>query len=164
MWTELLFGDPTLKRERGRRCLPEDVRKTIRFDVQASLGRQSVSKPGPVIQERGFATFGPVVDCIERQRRIRQHAPLQGEVTVPGPLVGQLLQISSQTRIPERLFSLDPPIEEGVPLFQVRLIGRTDPLVATMLNEQPLVRLVMWAEFRPIHGNRRAQPILGEGA
>jgi hypothetical protein len=36
-------------------------------------------------------------------------------------------------------FSLDPSIEENVPLFHVRLIGRIDPLVASMLDEEPLV-------------------------
>lgn len=66
MRAEFLFGDPSLKRERARRRLPEDVRKPIRFDVQASLGGQSVSEPGPVIQERGFASLGPVVDRIEQ--------------------------------------------------------------------------------------------------
>ncbi len=91
MRAELPFGNPTLKRERACRRLPEDVRKPIRFDVQASLGGQSVSEPSPVIQERGFTTFGPVVDGIERKCRIRQHTPLHGEVAVPGPLVGQLL-------------------------------------------------------------------------
>ena len=93
---ELPFGDATLKGERARRRLPEVVRKPIRFDVQASLGGQSVSEPGPVVQERSFTTFGPVVDGIERKRRLRQHAPLQSEVAVPGPLVGQLLEISAQ--------------------------------------------------------------------
>ena len=43
------------------------MRKPIRFDVQASLGGQSVSEPGPVIQERRFTTLGSVVDRIEGQ-------------------------------------------------------------------------------------------------
>lgn len=136
MRAELPFRDPTLKRERARRRLPEAVRKAVRFDVQASLGGQSVSEPGPVIQDGGFTTFGPVVDGIERQRGIRQHSPLQGEVAVPGPLVGRL-SISFQTRIPECPFLLDSPIEEDVPLFDVGLIGRTDPLIAAMLGEEP---------------------------
>lgn len=72
MRAELPFGGPTLKRERARRRLSEDVRKVGRFDVQASLGGQSVSEPGPVIQYCGFTTFGPIVDGIERQRHARQ--------------------------------------------------------------------------------------------
>ena len=122
------------------RRLPEDVRKAVRFDVQASLTGESVGEPGPVIQDGGFTPFGPVVDGVERQRRIRQHLPLQGDVAVPGPLVGRPLSISLfQARTPERLFSLDPPIEEDMSLFDVRLISRTDPLVAAMLDEEPLV-------------------------
>lgn len=65
---------------------------------------------------------------------------------MPSPLVGQLLEILFHTRIPERLFLLDSPIEEELSLFHVRLIGRTDPLVAPMLDEEPVVGLVMWAQ------------------
>ena len=90
---------------------------------QACPGGQSVGEPSPVIQDGGFTTLGPVVDGVERERRIGQHPPLQVDIAVPCPLVGRLLSISFQARIPERLFSLDSAIEENFSLFDVRLIA-----------------------------------------
>ena len=97
------------------------------------------------------------MDRVERQRGIRQHPPLQGEVTIPRSPIGFASEILGKVRVTERLFGLNSPIKQDLAFFQVRLGGEPDPLITAMLDEQLNIRMVTTMESCPVYGDRCAQ-------
>src|SRR5438445_4790832 len=83
--------------------------------VRSSIAAASISASGTWHEHRQVATVQPTASG----KRIRDGS------TRPTS--------TSPAKTWSHLFSLDPPIEQDVAFFQVRVLGRTDPLIATML-------------------------------
>ena len=66
-----------------------------------------------------------------------------------------------KTWVPERRLFLDAPVQENIPVFHVGLVRQSNPLVASVLDEQPLIDVV--AElFRQVDGDRHVERVLPE--